>query len=92
MTIARSLLNSGNSFNVDGLPQVPDLPGFNVELLPKKFNVLLHKIGGKWNEFAMGSVVTFLEIDEWCELKGYKLVELYRGTRPAYPHERTDLL
>jgi hypothetical protein len=91
MTLAKSLLKNGSQFNVDGLPQVPDLPGFEKDLLPKKYNVMLAKIGGKWNEFVMGHVVTFLEIDEWAEMHGYKIVTLFLGTRPAYSTERTDL-
>ena len=89
MTIARSLIGKGN-FNVDGLPQVPDLPGFDSELLPKRYEVMLAKVGGKWNDFQIGHVVTYLSLDEWCEMKGYRIVENY-GNRPAYSHERTDL-
>jgi len=89
MTIARSLLGKGN-FSVDGFPQIPDLPGVNPDLLPKHYQVLLHKIGGKWNEFVMGHVVSFLDIEDWCQMKGYRLVDLWH-TRPAYSHERTDL-
>jgi hypothetical protein len=88
MTIARSLLGNG-SINIDGFPG-ETLPPVSAELLPKKYNVMLHKVGGKWNDFVLGHVVTYLEIDEWCEMKGYKIVQVY-NSRPAYSHERTDL-
>lgn len=58
---------------------------------PKFYNVMLHKIGGRWNEFYMGSVVTHLSLEDWCAWKGYKLVQVYAGMRDAKLSEKTNL-
>lgn len=91
MTLAKSLIGKPD-FDIDFDNHSKMLPPVSEDLLPKRFPVLLAKIGGRWNEFVMGYVVSHLEIQDWCDMHGYKLVELYRGTRPAYSHERTDLL
>ncbi len=88
MTLAKSLIGKSD-FNIDFNDT---LPSVSADLLPKRFPVSLVKAGGKWNQFSLGYVVTYLDIEDWCTMHGYKLVELFPGTRPAYSHERTDLL
>jgi hypothetical protein len=89
MTLAKSLIGS-HEINID-FDNDSSFPPVSTDLLPKRYPVSLTKMGEKW-EFYMGYVVSFLDIQDWCDMHGYKLVELYRGTRPAYSHERTDLL
>jgi len=60
-------------------------------LVAMLYPVTLHKVGGKWNEFKLGFVVTHLDLQDWCAMKGYRLVAPHKGSRPALPHERTDL-
>ena len=66
------------------------------------YNVTVYKLGAKradgtfgpadrWNDFFLGSVVTHLSLEDWCLMKGFKLVAVYKGTRPAKPGEKTDL-
>jgi hypothetical protein len=87
MTIARSLVH--NAPIEVSFPEDKPL----VERIPRmRYNVMLHKIGGRWNEFYLGYVVTHLGIHDWCDWKGHKLVRCFMGTREALPHEKTDLM
>lgn len=56
-------------------------------LLPNRFPVMLYK--GMVPVY--GHVVTHLSIKDWCDMHGYKLGEVYQGTRIAYKGEVTDL-
>jgi hypothetical protein len=86
MTMARSLATQNPiHFDFSKLEEDPETPTL------KFYNVMLHKIGGRWNEFYIGHVVSHLSIQDWCDMKGMKLVQLHAGTRWAKPHERTDL-
>lgn len=41
-------------------------------------------------EHKIGNIVTHLSIEDYCQLHGYKLVEVY-PSRQALTHERTEL-
>lgn len=86
MTIAKSLLNRGSEFYVDGFPQIEEP---EPTASPRKYPVMLQRKSD--GEFFMGHVVTFMDLLDWCDMKGYELIDLYAGTRVAYSHERTDL-
>lgn len=81
MTLARHPIGSTIHFPIKEvkLPQ------------PIHYPVMLHKKNGGWKDFYIGYVVTHLDIHDWCEANGYKLVTLHRGMRPAHPNEFTDL-
>jgi hypothetical protein len=57
----------------------------------KRFPVMIKPIGGSWNQFMIGHVVTHLDLQTWCDWKGYKLITLHAGMRDARPGEKTDL-
>lgn len=60
--------------------------------VPIRFQVLLmqeRRIGGF--EYKIGTIVTHLSPQDWCELHGYILVEVYHGNRKALPGEQTEL-
>jgi hypothetical protein len=89
MTLARSILQPFHfQVNDELFPEVskPEKP-----LVLMSYPVTLHKIGGSWNEFKIGHVVTYLDLDDWCLMKGFRLVGTHKGTRRAAPTERTDL-
>jgi hypothetical protein len=65
-----------------------ELKGAHV-IRPYRFPVMLLKEGTTVP--VIGYVVTHLSLDEWCEMKGYKLMDQYPGHRVAFPDERTDL-
>lgn len=54
---------------------------------PARYPVMLYKDGVP----CYGHVVTHLSLQDWCQMHGYKIGEVYRGTRPAFENERTDL-
>lgn len=83
MTMGRSIITQ-EPIHFD-FSQVEDVPTL------KFYNVTLHKIGGRWNEFYMGHVVTHLSIQDWCDMKGFRLETCHPGTRWARDHERTNL-
>lgn len=43
-------------------------------------------------EYLMGSIVSHLSPEEYCDMHGFHLVERFKGTRPALSHERTELV
>jgi hypothetical protein len=57
---------------------------------PTRYQVAVRNLRTK--EYLMGSIVTYLSPEEWCDMHGYQLMERYKGTRPALSHERTDLV
>lgn len=57
---------------------------------PTRYQVTVKCLRTK--EYLMGSIVTHLSPEEYCEMHNYQLVERYKGTRPALPHERTELV
>jgi hypothetical protein len=59
---------------------------------PMRYQVLVRKFHrGEW-EVMMGSLVTYLSPEDYCDMHGLHLVELFRGTRHALHHERTELI
>lgn len=44
----------------------------------------------RW-DYLYGTIVTHLSLDHYCTMHGLKLMQLYRGWRPALAHERTEL-
>ena len=65
------------------------LPSIKLDFtsLPNRYNVMVGKTeDGKW-DWKIGHVITHLDINDWCRLHGYKLREVYPGTRPAFPSE-----
>jgi hypothetical protein len=59
---------------------------------PMRFQVSVRSwYKGEW-ELQVGSIVTYLSLEDYCDLHGLQLVEWYRGTRHALPHERTELI
>lgn len=84
MTMARSLFH-----NAPISVQFPeDPPEF-----AKRYHVILRKVGNrKMSGIQMGTVVTFLPIDDWCVMNGYIVETLYgQLTQAAKPGEKTDL-
>jgi hypothetical protein len=57
---------------------------------PTRYQVTVRSLRTK--EYLMGSIVTYLSPDEWCDMHGYQLMERFKGTRPALSHERTELV
>lgn len=57
---------------------------------PTRYQVTVKDLRTK--EYMMGSIVTYLSPEEYCEMHHYQLVERYKGTRPALSHERTELV
>jgi hypothetical protein len=86
MTLARSLLQPFHFHVSDELFPTAEKP-----LVAMRYPVSLHKIGGEWNDFKIGHVVTHLSLEDWCLMKGYRLVANFQGACPAMPDERTDL-
>lgn len=69
------------------------LPQELSETSPKRFPVLLQKgkrLGGK-DKFYYGHVVTYLDLVDWCQMKGYQLFFSYPSIRHAKKSERTNL-
>lgn len=67
---------------------------YGQEELPtlKFYNVMLWKNKGQGRgQFFIGHVVSHLSIQDWCDMKGYRLDTIYTGTRWAKEHEKTDL-
>lgn len=40
---------------------------------------------------VIGTIITHLELSDWCEMKGYDLVSLDQSPDLALSHERTEL-
>lgn len=57
---------------------------------PLRYQVTVRNLRTK--EYLMGSIVSHLSPEEYCEMHGLQLVERYKGTRPALSHERTELV
>ena len=79
----RSLI-TGTSIGID-FPKT--IVGFPAVDGPKRYNVLVCK----GDKVFLGHVVSFLDIEDWCVMKGYDLKDVDPGTRFAYEHERTQL-
>lgn len=47
---------------------------------------------GNSPEIFLGSVVTYLPIEDWATLNGFSVLHIYGGTRRAMPWERTSIL
>jgi len=62
---------------------------YTSELLPIKYPVSL--VETKTNTLVMGHVVTHLELEDWCWMKGYSLFTLDGGAELALRNERTSL-
>jgi hypothetical protein len=58
---------------------------------PTRYPVRLLKKGGHKLDQFYGAVVSHLALQDWCDLHGYEVLEVYAGTRPAFENERTDL-
>lgn len=60
---------------------------------PRKYAVIVQKEGpnSRLNEFIVGHVVSFLDIDDWCVMHKYNLQTLF-STVEAEHGELTDLL
>lgn len=74
-------------------PQVQEVVNWYVEQerdKPLRYQVSVRNLRTK--EYLMGSIVTYLSPDEWCDMHGYQLMERFKGTRPALSHERTELV
>lgn len=87
MTMARSLF-SQEPIHFDMSLVEPDVPSL------KFYNVMLWKRDGRGQgrgQFFIGHVVSHLSIQDWCDMKGYKLDTVYPGTRWAKDGEKTDL-
>jgi hypothetical protein len=54
---------------------------------PSRYPVMLFKDGVPF----YGHVVSHLSLQDWCQMHGYKIGEVYSGTRQAFENERTDL-
>ena len=87
MTLARSSTHLPLHLDFSDLEPKQETP-----IVPRFYPVMLHKVNGVWNEFYLGSVVTHLPLLDWCQMKGYKLVRQFIGSRDARPEERTNLL
>lgn len=62
------------------------------EEYPRVYSVMLHKLNnGKLGGVVVGKVVTHLELEDWCKMNGYALLQIFPGTRVAKQNERTDL-
>ena len=59
-------------------------------LLPTQYQVQLCKVDEK-RDTKQGFVVSFLDIEDWCLMKGWELLKLLPGTRLANLSERTEL-
>lgn len=55
-----------------------------------KWEVMLTQ--GSSPEIYLGSVVTYLPIEDWAQLNGFEVFHIYGGTRRAMPWERTVIL
>lgn len=59
---------------------------------PMRYQVMVRKLHrGEW-EVMMGHIVTYLSLDDYCDMHGLQLAEMFRGTRHALSHERTELV
>jgi len=59
---------------------------------PMRYQVCVRQFRrGEW-EVMMGSIVTYLSPEDYCDMHQLLLVEMYRGTRHALSHERTELI
>jgi hypothetical protein len=58
-----------------------------------KYTVFLidSRISRNPGTMVMGTVCTFLELADWCAMKGYDLVKCGESPELALPHERTEL-
>lgn len=87
MTIARSELHRDSTFEV--IEECPaTIPSENNE--PRFYRVMLTRAMGRLDPLY-GHVVTHLRLQDWCDMKGYRLMNLYPGDRRALPGEKTDL-
>ena len=78
MTIAR-----------ERLPFVSVVPAMEVPkpIFPMRYNVMVYKgVIPFW-----GYIVTHLSAQEYCDMNGYKLGQVYPGSRFAMADEKTDL-
>ena len=67
-------------------PFVPD----KGKLALMSYPVLLRKLDSN-GAYHYGFVVTHLNLDEWCQMRGYRIVVIYPGTRTARDGERTTI-
>jgi hypothetical protein len=59
---------------------------------PMCYHVQVRKFHrGEW-VMMLGSIVTYLSLDDYCDMHQLLLVQMFRGTRHALPHERTELI
>ncbi len=61
---------------------------FEVPLLPIKYVCYLKTSKGL---LFVATVVTHLSLEDWCDMKGYRLGRLISGPEMALPGERTEL-
>jgi hypothetical protein len=80
VTVARSVVHNGSFIVEDPFPH-EGAKVYRVMVTPKK---------GRINP-SYGTVVTHLSLEDWCDMKGWKLVQHYSGDRWALPSEKTDL-
>lgn len=60
------------------------------EIVPMRHPVLLRKLDSQ-GRYHYGVVVTHLNLDEWCQMRGYRIVAIYSDPRPARKDERTTI-
>jgi hypothetical protein len=60
---------------------------------PMRYQVMVRRVDREKDQFEhlIGSIVTHMALEDYCDLHGLFLYEKYRGTRTALPHERTEL-
>lgn len=58
--------------------------------LPTQYQVQVRKVDDQ-RDTKQGFVVSFLDIEDWCLMKGWELLKLLPGTRQAHYSERTEL-
>ena len=74
--------------NISDLFELPE--EVLVPVFPDLYKVKVHKHGEPCGTFKLGQVVSHLEIEDWCDMHGYQLQELYE-CRGANMGERTEL-
>ena len=76
------------------IPRRPIFPQVEAPLVLMRHMVTVSQPipGSRASNWMIGKVVTHLSIQDWCQMKGYKLLGSHPGSGIAMPFERTDLL
>lgn len=74
----------------DPFTNLPKAP-VGEEGFPKRYPVMcIQPKAGDW-EYLHGYIVTHMNVQDYCDMHGLTLVEVFRGTRGALSGERTEL-